>query len=169
MEQPTQAKLLVLQSISLIANGALVGTVTDRLQDAVDAPDQAGTDATLVRRALLVLEDASDGAAGAPHRAQARALLVSSIDVRAATGYGQIPPPGVVGADVPAYANGAQSGTTVVLDELKPARGVSDRGDLVLLFMAIGAMALGTVLSRRWRPRDTIRELRRQSDRWGRA
>ena len=169
MEESREARLLVLQSISLIANGALAGTVTDRLRDAVDAPDQAGTNGALVRQALAIFENASGGSAGTPARDQARALLVRSIDVRAATGYGQIPPPGEVGRDVPAYANGDQSGTTVVLDELKPPRGVSDRGDLFLLVLAVSAMAAGLYLSHRWRPRDTISELRRQSDHWGRA
>lgn len=168
-EQSKEARLLVLQSISLMANGALAGTVTDRLRDAVDAPDQAGTDGALVQQALVIFEKAAVGTAGMPARNQARALLVRSINVRAATGYGEIPPPGEVGKDVPAYAYGAHSGTTVVLDELKPARGVRDRGDRVLLVLAVSVMAAGLYLSHRWRPRDTISELRRQSDGWGRA
>ena len=67
-EQSKEARLLVLQSISLMANGALAGTVTDRLRDAVDAPDQAGTDGALVQQALVIFEKAAVGTAGMPAR-----------------------------------------------------------------------------------------------------
>lgn len=153
-----QSRLLVLQAISLIANGAAVDQVVDRLSEAEQAPDPEGVDLASVARARSVIT-AGNGSADALR--QARPLLEGAISVRAATGYGPVPAPGQVGAGAASYAVGAQSGTEVVLDELRPSRGVSDRGDAVLLSLAAGALILGAYLARRWRPAASIRELRR--------
>lgn len=158
-----EAKLLVLQSIALIANRAPVEVVTERLQDALRAPDPGGTDLAGVAQALVLVERSSTSAGGVADLEQARRLLVSAIDIRFATGYGSTPEPGQVGQDHAPYASGAESGTTAVLDELEPARGVQDWGDVVLLGLGVLAVALGLFLARRWRPRTSIRELRRRS------
>jgi hypothetical protein len=158
MEQSKQAKLLVLQSISLIANDAPRAAVLTRLNDALDAPDQEGVDRAKVIQALALIKSGPSGLV------EARQLLVGAIAVRAASGYGTIPMPGKVGQDVAPRATGAEPGTTVVLDELQPARGVNDRSDAAVLLAGVLMVAAGVYLARRWRPDVSINELRRMSD-----
>lgn len=157
------SSVLVLQSISIIVNEGTADAAAEKLDDALKAPEKEGTDLVKVKEALEILEGAAPGAAGAPDLARARAILVGAITVRPATGYGKMPEPGMVGTDVSPFASGAETGTAVVLDGLKPARGISDGGDAALLGLAIVALILGVYLSYRWRPEDTIRQLRRKS------
>ena len=158
--EPKQSNMLVLQSISLIANRAPTDQVAEKIQDALNAPDKSGTDEAKVRQAQSL---AREGAT-TTELAQARDLLTAAIDIRVASGYGQVPEPGKVSSDTPPYATGAETGTTVVLDELEPRRGVSDWGDAVLTVLAGLAIVLGIVLERRWRPHETIRQLRHQPE-----
>ena len=160
-EETEEANLLVLQSVALIANGAPVDAVTERIEDALAAPDPSGTDLDKVEDALALVQP---GAAQADLE-EARQILVSAIDLRFASGYGSVPGPRQIGQDESPYATGDQTGTTAVLDELKPARGVSDGGDVVLLVLAVLAMAAGLVLAHRWRPPDTIAQLRHRMTR----
>ncbi len=162
-EETEEANLLVLQSISLIANDNEPETIAERLTDALEAPDKSGVDLAKVQQALTLVEESGTSGDSAERIAEARTLLGEAIDIRAATGYGEIPGPGEVGEDTAPYAQGAQSGTTVVLDALRPARGVADGGDAVLLAAGIAMLLAGLYLSRRWRPHDSIHELRRRS------
>lgn len=162
-EESTVASVLVLQSISLIANDGGAEAAAEKLVDALEAPEKEGTDLGKVEQALALIEGSAPGSAGAPALARAREILVSAIAVRSATGYGEIPEPGMVGEDEAPFATGADTGTVVVLDGMTPARGIRDGGDAVLLGLAVLMVIAGVVLSRRWRPMDTIRELRRQS------
>jgi hypothetical protein len=162
MAESQQGKLLVLQTISLIANNAPPPLILQRLADAQNAPDQTGVDRVKIAQAAALLKG-SDGRFREGALAQARQLLVGAIAVRAATGYGQIPGPGQVGQGAPPYATGADSGTTVVLDELTPARGVHGGGDLTLLLGGVLMVGVGLYLSRRWRPTDSLRQLRQLS------
>lgn len=162
-EESTVASVLVLQSISLIANDGGAEAAAEKLTDALGAPEKEGTDLGKVEQALALIEGSAPGSAGAPALARAREILVSAIAVRPATGYGEIPEPRMVGEDVSPYARGADTGTVVVLDGMTPARGISDGGDVVLLGLAVLMVIAGVALSRRWRPIDTIRELRRRS------
>ena len=157
-DEPKQANMLVLQSISLIANGASIDMIAEKISDALSAPDKSGTDLAKVRQAQALVRPG----ASAADIANAEALLTGAIDIRAASGYGDIPQPGQVSSDRPPYATGAETGTTVVLDELEPRRGISDAGDAVLVALGILLMAVGVLLERRWRPHDTIRQLRHQ-------
>ena len=91
---------------------------------------------------------------------EARGLLETSVEIRAATGYGSIPEPGEAGTGTSPYTVGAATGTTVVLDSLDPALGISDTGDVVLLVLAAGAIVLGLFLARRWRPTHSTHDLR---------
>lgn len=161
-EETDQANLLVLQTISLIANGRDQEVVEERLTDAVEAPDASGVDMATVQQALDLLEG---GEADEATLDQVRKLLASSITIQAASGYGRIPGPGEVGSGEPAFATGGSTGTVVVLDELQPARGVSDGGDVVLLVLAAGSILLGLYLAKRWRPHHGIKELRALSNR----
>lgn len=156
-----EANLLVLQSVALIANGAPVDAVAERIEDALAAPDPSGTDLDTVEQALSLVQPGATAA----ELDQARQLLDSAIGIRFASGYGNVPGPGGVGRDESPYATGDQTGTTAVLDELKPARGVSDGGDVVLLALAVLAMTAGLVLAHRWRPPDTIGQLRHRMTR----
>lgn len=159
-EETDQASLLVLQSVALIANEAPVDAVIERIEDALAAPDPSGTDLAAVQRALtLVKKSAADDDPAALQ--EARQLLVDAVDVRFATGYGAIPGPKDTSEGESPYATGADTGTTAVLDELRPARGISDGGDAVLLVLAVLAVAAGLYLAHRWRPHDSIRQLRR--------
>lgn len=159
-EETEEARLLVLQSVALIANEAPVEAVTERIEDALEAPDPSGTDLPAVERALELVEQSAedDDPAGLQ---EARAILVDAVDARFATGYGEVPGPDEVGEGNSPYATGADTGTTAVLDELRPAWGVSDGGDLVLLVLSALAIAAGVYLAHRWRPHDSIRQLRR--------
>lgn len=159
--EPKEANLLVLQSVALIVNRAPVDDVAERIEDALAAPDPSGTDLDAVEEALSLVQPGATAA----ELDQARQLLVSAIDLRFASGYGSVPRPREVGQDESPYATGDQTGTTAVLDELKPARGLSDRGDVVLLALAVLAMAAGLVLAHRWRPPDTIGQLRHRMTR----
>lgn len=158
-DEPNQSNMLVLESISLIANRAPSDMVAEKIQDALVAPDKAGTDLAKVRQAQALVRPG----ASAAQIAQADALLTSAIDIKVASGYGDIPRPGQVSADRPPYAVGAETGTTVVLSELQPQRGISHRGDVVLVALGVVLIGVGLVLERRWRPHDTIRQLRHQS------
>lgn len=161
--EPDQANLLVLHSISLIANNAAPATVVTHLTDALAASNQSGVDRAKVGQALVLAKASVTARDSRGILAQARELLTKAIDIRAATGYGEIPKPGQVGRDVAPYATGAGAGTTVILDELQPARGVSDGGDVVLLAAGILLLIVGLYLARRWRPTDTIHQLRARS------
>lgn len=159
-EETEEAQLLVLQSVALIANGAPKEAVIERIEDALEAPDPSGTDLDAVDEALALVEESS-ASAGPEGFEEARTLLVGAVDARFATGYGEIPGPDEVGEGEAPYATGAETGTTAVLDELRPTWGISDRGDLVLLVLSVLAIGAGLYLAHRWRPHDSIRQLRR--------
>lgn len=154
-EEPHQSNVLVLEAIALITNKAAPATITARLEDALTAPDKSGTDLTRVRQARSLVDRGDQADLN-----RARQLLLGATNVRFATGYGAVPAPGQAGTDRPPYATGAETGTTAVLDEFTPRRGISDTGDVVLLSIAVLAVAVGMLLAHRWRPHDTLRALR---------
>lgn len=156
-EETEEGRLLVLQAVSLIANRATPETIAERIEDAVEAPDPRGVDLDNVEEALALVQGALDDPQVLE---EARGLLETSVKIRAASGYGSIPGPGEVGTDTSPYATGTATGTTVVLNSLDPALGISDTGDVVLLVLAAGTIVLGVYLARRWRPAHSMRELR---------
>lgn len=147
-EESDQAKVLVLQATALAANEAGVERVSEKIDDALAAPDQEGVDAAKVRQALSVITSTGDNPSQGQARlamTQAHRLLQESI--------------GVTGPPAPNLATGDESGTTVVLDEFQPAKGISDGGDVALAVLALAALAAGLVLARRLRPEHSIRAL----------
>ena len=163
MDESEVSAVLVLQAISVITNDGTAEAAAEKLNDALQAPDQEGTDLAKVKQALALVEGSATSSDSGTDLSRARKILVSAIAARAATGYGEMPAPGVVGKDVSPYASGADTGTIDVLNGFEPARGVHDGGDVVLLVLSVLMVAAGLVLSRTWRPHDTIRELRSRS------
>lgn len=150
-----EAKVLVLQAIALVVNTPDdMMAIEERIHDALEAPDKAGVDLTLVEQAAAAL-DGDD-------MTKTRELLQSAIGAGPYVGTG-VPEPvreasGEPGR--PAFASGAQTGTTVVLDSFEPSNR-PDGGDIVLLVLSGAAILLGAFLSWRLRPADTVRQLRR--------
>lgn len=138
---------LVQQAISLIANQGGSERALEKMEDALAAPDPAGVDLALVQEAAATLEEAGSGAGQEQALTEARRLLVQAAPALSE------PPPAQ-------RATGVQTGTTLVLDDFQPARGISDGGDAVLLAVAAVAIALGLWLARRLRPHHRISELR---------
>lgn len=154
-EETDEASLLVMQTISLIANGRDVEVVEERLVDALEAPDQDGVDMAKVEEAAVLLEQEPVDQA---RLEQIREVLSEAVEIRAATGYGAIPEPGEM-SEATSIVTGAETGTVVVLDELRPARGVDSGSDVVLVLVGLAIAALGLLLARRWRPHHSIHQL----------
>ncbi|MFE1788722.1 hypothetical protein ACFW7J_10055 [Streptomyces sp. NPDC059525] len=149
MEESDEAPVLVEQAIALIANDAGQARVAERIDDALKAPHKEGVDLGLVGRALAVGERPGQDAAALT---EARELLVGSLGGKLPSA----PEPG-------RFATGTETGTSVVLDEFRPARGIADAGDANLLVLALALVAVGLWLSVRLRPPHSIRELERRA------
>jgi hypothetical protein len=157
----TKASVLVQQSIALIANGASADRVSEQIEEALAAPDQEGVDLDKVRKALSVVQGPGGDVQASVN--QARQLLEQSIGAKPADGYGKQPPIGEV-SNEPPFVTGGETGTTVILNPLKPALGIRSSGDVVLFALSLASIIIGFVLSRRFRPHDSIRQLRRASE-----
>lgn len=151
----TEAHVIIQEAVGLIANGAEPAMVLERIDDVLKAPDQAGVDAAKVEQAKALVEGLPAGASAAQADAvlqQARQLLESAVTAAETGGTAK-------------FATGTETGTTVILDEYKPAWGVRGGGDVVLLGLGVISVLLGLYLARRLRPQDSIRDLRRRSAR----
>ncbi|TQK45146.1 hypothetical protein FBY35_6690 [Streptomyces sp. SLBN-118] len=148
-EESDEAAVLVEQAIALIANDAGESRVAERIEDALMAPHKEGVDLKLVNDALKAVE--RPGAEEAALR-ETRKLLLASLG-------GKLPSAPKAGQLV----TGTETGTSVVLDEFRPARGVADAADAALFALSLVAIAAGLWLSVRLRPRHSIRELRRRA------
>ncbi|MFF6833302.1 hypothetical protein ACFY84_15710 [Streptomyces sp. NPDC012438] len=144
-----QAPVLVEQAIALIANDAGQARVAERIEDALEAPDKEGVNLSLVRKALDVVERPGQDQAALR---ETREILLESLGGKLPSA----PQPG-------RFATGTETGTSVVLDEFRPARSIADAGDATLLALALAAVAVGLWLSVRLRPPHSIRELERRS------
>lgn len=144
-EESDEAPVLVEQAIGLIANDAGEAQVAERIEDALQAPHKEGADLDTVRRALEVVERPGESA---PALQQTRVLLLNAIG-------GKLPSAPQSGR----LATGTETGTSTVLDEFRPTRGIADGGDAVLLSLALAAVVVGLWLSHRLRPPHTIRAL----------
>lgn len=164
-EESNEASVLVMQGIALIVNQAEKDRVVERIEDALMAPDKEGVDLAKVEDALTAAESASDSEG----LNQARVLLQESIGARPASGYGEVPRIGGVSKGGSPFATGGEPGTSVILDEVRPARGISNGGDAVLLVLAVPGLLLGLHLSFRFRPAHSIHQMRQQQARAGGA
>ena len=154
-EESDDARVLVLQAIALIVNSPDdEHEIEERLEHAHEATHQEGVDLDLVEEAAAALHDGD--------HESARELLQTSI------GAGPFVSPGVPEPireahgepGDPAFAVGAETGTTVVLDEYEPSSAL-DGGNVALLVLSAAAIVLGVVLAWLFRPVDTVRGLRR--------
>ncbi len=144
-EESQQASVLVEQAIALIANKAGDERVAERIRDALAAPDKNRVDLAKVSEAREVIERPGEEPGA---ESQARALLLDSIG-------GKLPSAPQGGRP----ATGAETGTSIILDELRPAAGIRDRGDVAVLILALAAILAGTYLARRRRPAHTLHQL----------
>lgn len=147
-----QASVLVQQAIALVAGDAGPARISERINDALEAPNQEGVDAVKVRQALAVVEGVGAQATASQRTEamlQAHSLLQASIAVTAPL--------------KPNMATGEETGTTVVLDDFQPPRGIGTRGDLALVVLSLLAIGGGLLLARWLRPPHTLRQLRRQT------
>lgn len=148
-EESDEAAVLVLQAIALLANENTAQVLLERIEDAVGASMTEGADLDLVEQAAALVEPlVGQEADSLPPEVEreVRGLLEKSI--------------GITPISEPVkMATGIETGTTVVLDEYRPARGVSDGGDGVLLALAAGGLVSGLLLAHRTRPHHSLREL----------
>ncbi len=133
-----QASVLVLQAIGIIVNEpGDMDEISDKVDDALKAPDKEGVDLAQVQAAKDALDNGNMD--------KARTLLQQSLQ-----GGAPMQP-----------AAGEETGTTVVHDPLNP-RGHLAGGDWVLLAISVLALVLGGWLAVRYRPPQSVRVLRRQ-------
>jgi len=164
-----EAKVLVQQAIALIdTRPADHHAIEERVEAALKAPITHGVDLSVVKHAMTALK-------GDDFR-RARELLQTSIG--AGPVVAERPPkpiretsgePGKPAApepEQPTTPTGMQTGTTVVLDEYEPARGV-DSGDVALLALSAVSILAGGLLAWRFRPPDSARRLRRAAPEGG--
>lgn len=150
-----EPRALVLQAISLIVNTPdEVHEIEERLEHALEAPHTEGVDLTLVEEAAAALEDHD--------LRRTRELLETSIGAGPFVGHGVPRPIRELSEDPdqPGFAIGGETGTTVVLDEYR-AEAALDGGEVALLIVSAAGITLGGLLAWRFRPADTVRQLRR--------
>lgn len=155
-EQSKKATDDVRQAIAYIVNEPdNMDMITDKVGDALESDHKAGVDIRLVKQAQDAL--------GRNDMMAARALLEESIGAR----------PDLTGTDVQPIlqvpsgqstvplATGEETATNVITDPLPGRRGLTG-ADWTLLGCAALLAVAGVMLARRWRPHDTVRQLRRR-------
>ena len=142
--------MLVEQAIALIANEGGDERVAERITDAAAAPSQEGVDRAKVEQALALIEAPGESQAATQ---QARGLLLDSLggDLPSAPKPGQ-------------QAAGTETGTSVILDPMRPVSQITNPGGLVLAVLSLAAIAAGILLARRLRPPHSLHSLTHQSE-----
>lgn len=137
-----QSRVLVLDALTYLANkpANYMDEVTDKVGDALEAPDTAGVNLTKVQAAERALKSND--------MMRARSLLQASLN----------PMTGPV--------TGEDPGTTTMPDPLSVHTGWNHSGALIGALSAAAAVLGGLVLARRWRPSMPLRALRAQSPEW---
>lgn len=156
-DEEDAARDLVLRAIALIVNTPDdVHEIEEHVERALDSEEQEGVDVGLVEEAVSALEDGDlEGA---------RESLQTAIGAAPAVGTGV---PAEIGESSgepgqTILAAGAETGTTVVLDEYQP-ESVVGGGEVALLALSAAAVLAGAVLAWWLRPLATLRQLRRSS------
>lgn len=127
--ESVESAVLVEQAIALIANDAGKEKAAERIEDALMAPHKEGVDLKLVDQARGVVE--RPGPEGASLQ-EARGVLLRSLDGKLASA-----------PEAGKLVTGTETGTSVVLDEFRPACGIADSGDAALFALALVAIAVG--------------------------
>lgn len=139
-DETGEAYLLVLQAIGHLAHDTThvgIDQAMEKVDDARKAEDQEGVDGAKLEEAMNALK---------AHQAnRARALLQASIEQAL-----RDQPP----------ATGNETGTTVVVPKLSGRSGVGGQ-DWGFLVLSVAVLALGLWLAFRFRPIDTVGDLRR--------
>lgn len=133
--------LLVQQALGHLAHDTTpvgIDLAMEKVDDALSAEDQEGVNVAELEDGMLALEGGQV--------TRARELLQGSIGEALA----QLP-----------TATGYETGTTVVVSAMPGRAGLTGQ-DVGLLVASIAAAGLGLLLAYRFRPRDSIRELRAQ-------
>jgi hypothetical protein len=135
-----QARVLVLDALAYLANqpDGYVDDVTDKVGDALEAPDTEGVDLAKVRAAQASLESGD--------LTQVRADLQDSVE------------------PLTERVTGEEPGTTTMLDPL-PGRDGWTGGDTVLVVLSVLVLLAGVVLAIRWRPEESLHDLRVRAER----
>lgn len=156
-DEEDAARDLVMRAIALIVNTPDdVHEIEEHVERALDSEEQEGVDVGLVEEAVSALEDGDlEGA---------RESLQTAIGAAPAVGTGV---PAEIGESSgepgqTILAAGAETGTTVVLDEYQP-ESVVGGGEVALLALSAAAVLAGAVLAWWLRPLATLRQLRRSS------
>lgn len=140
-DETQEGYLLIQQALGHLAHDTSskgIDLAMEKVNDALETEDQEGVAVPEVEQGMRALE-----AGQVDH---ARTLLQDSITAAL--------------AELP-RATGYQSGTTVVLSELPGRSGLSGQ-DWALLGASIALAGVGLVLAYRFRPRDSVAELRRR-------
>lgn len=141
--ETTEGYLLVQQALGHLAHDTSHEGMTlamEKIEDALATEDQEGVDVATLEQAKTALE--------AEQIDPARTLLQASI-TQALSG---LPP-----------ATGEETGTTVIEPALDTRDGMS-RSDWSLIAFSLLALLAGVLLAFRFRPADTVGELRRRMD-----
>ena len=137
-----QSRVLVLDALTYLANkpAGYMDEVTDKVGDALEAPDTAGVNLAKVEAAQQALEHND--------MMQTRALLQASL------------------APMAGPVTGEDPGTTTMLDPLT-VHSTWAGSEPALAALSLAAVLIGLVLARRWRPDISLRALRTHSHEGG--
>lgn len=131
----TQSRVLVLDALTYLANrpAGYEDMVSDKIGDALEAPDQEGVNLDKVASAQKAFEGGNPG--------QARTLLQQSVQ------------------PLTEPVTGEETGTTVMLDPAEPTVHLSGL-DGVLAALSAAAVAGGLVMAIRTRPTESVGDLK---------
>lgn len=156
-DEEDAARDLVLRAIALIVNTPDdVHEIEEHAERALDSEEQEGVDIGLVEEAVAALDDGDlEGA---------RESLQAAIGAGPAVGTGVPEEIGESSGEPgqPVLAAGAETGTTVVLDEYQPDSAIGG-GEVAMLVLSGAAVLAGAALAWWLRPLATLRQLRRSA------
>ena len=148
-----EARVLVLQAIALIVNTPDdMHVIEERINDALEAPHKEGVDMSYVERGFAAFEEGD--------LQRTRELLQTAIGAGPFVGSGAPKSIGETSGEPGRPAAGAESGTTVVLGTYTSDKALNG-GEVVVLVLSVVLIAVGAWMAWRFRPPETVRQLRR--------